>query len=270
MKKVLIAVIVLAAAFVTVAMVTALNTSSKLFKSETPSKNIVSRELALGDFDEIDASRVDIEYTIGTPGKAILSAPDNVIDAINVDIRNGELKVSVDDRKNYNGKLNATLKVSSSSIKDIEAALSAHVDVKSPVITVEKLDLNASTSAEITIDSVVCEEADFVTKTSSEITVASLTCSDKAFLKASTSANLSVGKLCANKTEAESSTSASIRVNSGKTTKIDLDASTSSDIEMFADYDFGKADASTSGNINLSYDKLTERATSTRGRIRFK
>lgn len=269
MRKIIVFVFVLAAAVCAAwAIITACNNGSLIFKSVTPSQNMISREFDLGDFDEIETSRVNIEYTVGTSGKAILTAPDNVIEDITVTVKEGDLKVFVNDKTNYKGALNATLTVSSSHIKDISASLSARVNVNSPVITCKNFDLYASTSSSINIDSIVCDEAEIQTKTSGAITIDNLQCSDKAFLKASTSAGLEVKELIARKIEAESSTSASINVNGGKTTKIDLDASTSSKIEMLADYEFGKADASTSGLIKLGIDRLSERATSTHGRIK--
>ena len=269
MKKLVIFLFVFAAAVVAAwTMITVCKNGSFNLRSIVPSEQMESREISIGDFDEIETSRVHIEYTVGTPGKAILTAPVNVIDDITVKNYEGELEVYADNNTNYKGPLNATLTVSSSRIKDIDASLSAKVNVNSAVISDDKIDLFASTSARINIDSVVCNEAEFIAKTSGGITIISLKCSDKAFLKASTSGKLQVSDLTADKIEAESSTSANIKVDSGKTTKIDLDATTSSKIEMLADYEGGKADASTSGQIALATDRLTERATSTHGRIK--
>ena len=53
---------------------------------------MVTRQLSLGNFDEIDASRVDVVYSVGTPGTATLNAPDNVIDYIKVKNDHGTLK----------------------------------------------------------------------------------------------------------------------------------------------------------------------------------
>ena len=45
-----------------------------------PSNSMATRQFTLGNFDEIDASRVDVVYSVGSPGTATLNAPDNVID----------------------------------------------------------------------------------------------------------------------------------------------------------------------------------------------
>jgi len=270
MKKVIIFIFILAAAICAVwVSMKACQSGSFSLNPISPSDNMISRNLTLDDFDEIETSRVDIEYTVGTPGNAVLTAPDNVIDNIIVIVKEGELKISLRNEHNYKSDIKATLTVSSSSIKDIDASLSSQVNVHSYINSNDLLDLNATTSARINIDSVKCGEAEFITKTSGKIIVGNLECSGKAFLKASTSAKLNIDKLTANKLDAESSTSADLTVNSGKVGKIDLDASTSSKINMFADYDSGKADASTSGRINLASDNnLNSRETSTHGRIK--
>ena len=87
-------------------------------RSEDVSNNIITKNLKLGDFNEIEVSRVNIVYSVGTPGSATLSAPDNVMDKITVSTRGGKLKVNVSDEVNFRGRLNATLTVSSSSIKE--------------------------------------------------------------------------------------------------------------------------------------------------------
>lgn len=271
MKKVIIFVFIFAAAVVAAFIsISTLCNGQLIFKTITPSDRMQTREINIGDFDEIETSRVNIEYTVGTPGKAILTAPDNVIGDVVVKSHYGELEVFIDNKSDYKGNTKATLTVSSSRIKDIDASLSAHVNINSPIVINDQLDIYASTSAKVRIDSVICDEAELTAKTSGTITVGNLSCNRKAYLKASTSANIDVDKLTSNKIEAKSSTSASITVTGGKTEKIDLDASTSSSIKMFADYKSGKADASTSGFINLVADNLTERDTSTHGRIKIK
>lgn len=277
MKKVIIFVFIFAAALVaawiSISAISNGNVSFNtrlIFKTITPSDYMMTQEMIIGDFDEIETSRVNIEYTVGTPGKAILTAPDNVINDVVVKTVDGELKVYIDNKSDYKGNTKATLTVSSSRLKDIDATLSSNVNINSPIVINDEFDVYAATSANVRIDSVSCGDAKLVSKTSASIQIASLNCYREASMKTSTSADLGVVVLTSAEIEAESSTSSSITVTSGKTGLIDLDATTSSDIKMFADYTGGKADASTSGNIILATDKLTNRATSTHGRIKIR
>ncbi len=263
MKKVFIYIVILAA------LVCSITCSAIEFgkKKITPSDNMITRELNIADFDEIIASRVNIEYTVGAPGRATLTAPDNVIDEIVVECHDGELKAYVKNRNEYKGNLNATLTVSSDCIKEIDATLSARININSP-LDIKSLETNVTTSATINIGTLNCKDCDLSTSTSGSIKIAQLTCSDKAELEASTSGLVDIAVIKTDKLEADASTSGKVSVKNGKINKVDLTATTSGNISLSAAYTRGEAVANTSGHIRLASDNLTSRTSNTGGSIK--
>lgn len=235
-------------------------------RSEDVSNNIITKNLKLGDFNEIEVSRVNIVYSVGTPGTATLSAPDNVMDKITVSTRGGKLKVNVSDEVNFRGRLNATLTVSSSSIKEIDAALSSNVKVTTPIVYSGGLDLEATTSALIVLGEVKSEEADIEVSTSGCVKIADLKCADEIDVSASTSGSVKIAKATSKGFDGEATTSGTVKVECGSIGDVDLDASTSGSIKILAAVSGGTADASTGGTIKVNTSNISK-TTSTGGRI---
>lgn len=260
--------------FVFAAMVCAGILCIKLYASgsnngvRTLSRNIETRTLTLGDFDEIETSRVDVVYTIGTPGTATLTAPENIIDEIEIYVKNGELHVGLDKDVCRNvGNLNAKLTVSSTSLSEIYAKVSAKVQVNSDIVTADDFDAVATTSATIDLKNVTCKDFKGRTTTSADIRVDTVMCKDFD-CELSTSGSFSVSKAVAEKSEIETTTSATAEVGSGSLGIVKLDSTTGARIKVLAEISGGKAKATTGASIKCDRSNLTEVKTSTGGQIR--
>ena len=233
-----------------------------------PSNSMATRQFTLGNFDEIDASRVDVVYSVGTPGTATLNAPDNVIDYIKVKNDHGTLKLWVDNDVNINGRLNATLTVSSRNINEITATLAAKVEVTTPLVVDGGLDLEGSTSGSIVLGVVKCEKADFDFSTAATVHVTSIICEGKLDIDASTSASITIDKAIASSLDADAATAASVKVAAGSVGKVDLEAATAGKVKVAADITGGKASAATGGSVRTHVDKLSEKTTTTGGNVK--
>lgn len=151
------------------------------------SDNVVTKQIELGDFSRIDASRVNVVYTLGQPGTATLMAPDNEIDHVELSCRGGKLEVSVDDDYAFAGGVRAVLTVSSTSLAEVEAALTANVAIDKAVCT--ELELEASTAACIHIGEVTATKIDAAASTAGQIEINGGT-ADRVDLEASTAGKI--------------------------------------------------------------------------------
>lgn len=276
MKKILSILFLTAAiAATSVVCVRAYATESKRITSI--SSAMTTRQLNLADFNEIETERINVVYTIGTPGTATLTAPDNIIDLLEVKVRDHKLIARVNLRENNrlnginNARLNATLTVSSSAVKEVEAYLSAKVTVKSDINITSDFDAETSTSGSIEFKSVKCNSFDAECSTSGSIVLPSLTCNktdletstsglidiktlicSKSELEASTSSNIKINNITADYAEATASTSGNITVKGGKVINSELEASTSGQVTYKALTVNGSAEANTSGSISAA------------------
>lgn len=104
----------------------------------TPSSNIVTKTVAIGNFDEIEVSRADLIVHIGTPtGTAKISAPDNLINELHVGTKGDELNIRFPNNFNIKGNPRTTVEITVGSLKEIDAALSSKVEVRGVLSTAE-------------------------------------------------------------------------------------------------------------------------------------
>lgn len=231
------------------------------------SSTIATRSMQLGDFNEIDASRVNVVYTTGTPGNATFTAPDNVVDLFEIRVYGGELKVKLKDGVRYNhGNMNATLTVSSTMLNEVKASLSSKVYVNSDITTHSDFKTKASTSAEIVLKNITCADFDCELSTSANVTADTVTC-NKFDYESSTSAAVKVAYLNAGKTDIEGTTSSSAKIGGGNLGVVDFDLSTSAAITANGTISRGTASATTGASIKCQTANLSRKSASTGGHI---
>lgn len=239
MKKLILAALAFAIVGATTFVVMAVTHKSDKYTGE-----MVSRTFNLGDFHELEVSQINVELTQAPAGEATLTAPSDLIDKIVVKQKGDDVEVYVKGKKFGENKsnLNATLTVSSSAIKEIEANCAAEVNIKGELRSANDIDLTVSTAATINASVVTCRKAD---------------------LEASTAGTLNVGRIvCTGELDAEASTAGTIKVNSGTAAYAKLEASTAGTVTVNAELNGGRAEASTGGTIkaptaNLSIEKST-------------
>lgn len=233
-----------------------------------PSGNIVERRVSLGDFDKIETMRVKVEYTLGTPGEAMLKAPDNVIDRIAVEVKDGTLDVYVKEGSNITGDLNAVLTVSSSRLRGVEAYLAGSVNVKSSLALDGEMKVEAATSGAVTLGNITCEGLVVESYTASMVTIADVNSKDDVKIEAFSSGMVNIKSLIAEDLKIESFTAGNVKIESGSLDEVELEAYTNGKINLGANFRKGEAEAFTGGIIRTNTVNLSKIDTATGGKIK--
>lgn len=235
-----------------------------------PSSNIVTKTVSISSFDEIDVSRANVIVRIGTPdGTAKISAPDNIIDKLNIECRKGELTIGYPSKYNINGNVRTTVEVTAASLSELDASLSSKVEVRGVIDTTDKLDLQAGTSATILLGKVSAAKCDIESTTSGTVSIQQLTTSGKTEISVTTSADAKIGNLSCRMLEATATTSGDIELKGGKTDRAEYTANTSGSINASAlTATTGEAFANTSGSIRCNIKNPTGLTSNTGGSIK--
>lgn len=257
MKKTLLLPIALVAAMA-ISPVEAV--ASSFGKKESVTQDQSTRTFKIGDFRKMEISMCNVEYTIGTPGDAVLTAPANLIDKYEVVVKNGKLIVRFKDlseshRINYTDAVK--LRVSSKSLEEIEASTSSKVSVLSPIVVNGELEIEVSTTASVNFDTVVCGEISAEVSTASYLTINRLD-SKKADLNSDTASNIKIQTAHISYTKLEADTSGSIDIAEGNVGKIDFASNTAGSIRCKAAVEGGKVEANTGGSIRCPIQNVNK------------
>lgn len=237
------------------------------------SSTMTTRTVTVKDFSELDVSRVDVIFTPGpATGKVVVTAPENIAQYIKVYVKGSTLKIELDNEVQFNnGSINAVAKVSAPWLKEIEASLSAKVNLASEMTVPDDLELETSTSAQIIAPAItVTGNCDIDATTSGCVTVKSLKVNGKTDLESSTSGVIRLDALTAATADFEANTSGVIKVDKGSSSTAKFEASTSGVVKApdFVASSEATAEASTSGSITANYKSLRKCTTSTGGTIK--
>lgn len=231
------------------------------------SGNITSKQVEVGAFEAISASRaIDVklvDLTQGQEGQVLIYADDNIIDWVRAKVSNGVLHLTIDNelRTLYNVHVNIIVPTSGKLTK-VKATSAA--EIKSEVRIVHKLvKIEASSSAEIKAD-IVAEECviDLSSAGEFEGEVKSNTCSvdtsssgdaeltlttQKCRLNASSASEIEV-RGAALECEADANSAASINGEKFAVKKADVEASSAADVTISCLESF-RGSASSAGDI---------------------
>ncbi len=189
----------------------------------------VREKQVTGDFDEIEVSQaIKAEIIKSDVEKVILSAPENIIDEILVDISGGKLHIHYKKGIRVMNSHNVTAKIYAKDFSQINANSAAGITVKDKFVQ-DKTDIEVSSSASVNGD---LEANDF------EISVGS--------------ASNFTGKIWAVNLDIDASSGASMDL-SGKAKKAEISSSSGSSVSaknLVAEN--LKADASSGASIDIS------------------
>lgn len=233
-----------------------------------PNNDFVTKQLTLGDFDEIETAGISVVYSVGAPATATLKASSNIIEYIVAKNDNGTLKLYFDDDVKFNKTPNATLTISSRGIKEITATIGANVNVTTPLTVDDEVELRATTGAVIDMKNLNCEKAEIGITTGAKVNIENLICEGKLDFGATTGSSITVDKATSTCLESGATTGASITVAAGFVGKVDLDATTSGSVKVAAAITGGEASATTAATIRTHVDKLNEITSTTGGKVK--
>lgn len=229
--------------------------ASQLSQKEiTASATLVNKEISIRTFNKIDVSLGNVNVTVGQPtGSLKISAPDNLMQYIEISSQGSTLKICRKDNVNIHFAHHSkpvTITVSTPLLTEIDASLSAHVNVTGQN-SADEIDLDATTSASITFENIVSESLDAEASTSGSIKIANAMINGNADIEVSTSGSVTIENAnISGKTDIESSTSGNTKIAMLKTDRLKADASTSSSVKAAGTARKVNLTGSTSGSIS--------------------
>lgn len=234
----------------------------------TPSSKIITKTVSVGNFNEIDASMVNVVYNVGrATGKVSVSAPDNVMPYVTVVTDGDELECKIRSGVQFKGKPNVTVTVTAPAVRSFSAELSSAIKVNGAV-SVSTLGVDAETSASIRFqnDVNVTGKAEIDAETSASVVFGNLK-ADRAEIDSETSASVKVESINTAFLSADAETSGSISVKGGKVTTGKYSADTSGSVRIEALTRNADCSADTAGSVKCDAESMTK-STDTGGSVR--
>ena len=261
MKKLILPLCLLALCIVTSAVCMFAATKKR---AVVPSDKLVTREITVASFHEIEAEFFDVEVTVGdATGKATLTAPDNIIDDVVVKVAGGTLSITFKPKTDNHIKslsgYHTTLRVTAPYIDEADASLSAKVTFVGDMTVPDGASYEAQTSGSVKLNGLTVNgKCEFDVDTSGSVVVESLTAAGKAEFGADTSGSIVVKTLTAQSVKAKADTSGSVTLKSGKANSANYNADTSGSINAAGlQVEVATASADTSGSIKCNVKNLT-------------
>ncbi len=124
-------------------------------KTLIPSKNITSVEHRLGYVDEIEvSSAISVVYVQTTDNscRVNLSAPENLIDKVEVESRDGKLSLSLRGNLSIKGSINVKATVYAPSLTEIDLTGASSFKASSLMATGRKIEIDLSGASSLSID----------------------------------------------------------------------------------------------------------------------
>jgi hypothetical protein len=209
--------------------------------------NLQTRTVTVGNFHEIDASRaVKVIITDGQPGRIEMAAEENLMKYVVVRVQEGELKVSLQD--NVSVSMNEPIVVrvpDNGNIRTIEASSAAKV-LSEKQLTVNKLEVEASSAAMIRLD-VKADACDFDASSAAQIAARIETRRVEA---ESSSGSTIILQGTAHTASFEASSGAKIEATELTTQLAETEASSGAHIKVYCD---GQLDSRTSSGGRVTY-----------------
>lgn len=135
------------------------NSCNVMGGSIKPSKNNITRDYKVKEFNQIDASTVgDIYYTQSTDGQTTVQiyGPDNIVKLVEVSVKDNRLTLEMEKYKSIkNLKLRITL--SSPELNSIHFKGVGDINIEN-AFTTTKLNIESKGVGDIKIDNLTCDE----------------------------------------------------------------------------------------------------------------
>lgn len=218
----------------------------------TPSGEIMTNEFVITDkYNEINVSRgVKVVYRVsaGTP-TAEVTASKNVIDYIKVTVKNGTLKVTLDESVQVNGKMDATVTVSGPAISEYDVNSAGQITVASPLKLKGSLEADASSAGCIVFkERIEANSISLEASSASRITCGTVD-AESGEIETSSAARIEVGNLLGGRFEFDSSSASHVNVADCKVKSIDASASSAAKVSLSGVADKADLQASSGGSV---------------------
>ena len=201
----------------------------------------------IGDFTKIHvATGIDGFVKIGNENKVVLEADDNILKHIKTEVKDGELKVSLDKYAKKATTLKAYITVK--KIEGLKATSGADLVVEG-IITGDKLVAKVSSGADMIF--------------SADVNVFDG--------NASSGADMEIGKLIAKKANIKTSSGSDIEIDNGEVEDLNANSSSSGDIEAYGlTVQHCNAKVSSGSDINIHVVQSLNANASSGGEVSYK
>lgn len=145
---------------ITVVLLTTSSRCVNFGNGVTPSKNYITRDFKVSNFDKLDLSTVaDIQYTQSTDGSTSLQiyGSDNIVELVNVDVNDNTLVLKM-KKKNIN-KADLKITISSPTLQSIKTSGVGSFDIKDQLVTTN-LKIKNEGVGNFKINNISCQELD--------------------------------------------------------------------------------------------------------------
>ena len=152
-----------------------------LFQTQgiVPSKTYVTKKVSLSDIQAISSSSsVDVVYyqTATSTPYAEIYAPDNLIERIRVEESHGTLNVGMQRGTSIKGKCTYEVRVYAPEVVSFETGSSSDIELANGLTTQKPVSLSASSSGDITAESVKCGDLTAQISSSGDIALNRVEC----------------------------------------------------------------------------------------------
>lgn len=194
-----------------------------------PSSEVATFEISAGDVNSIDiSSAIKVEYTQSDAITVKVSCPDNLVDMLDVTIKDGRLCARFKPDTMIDGNCGVTITVSAPTLKSIEASSSSRFEMPGSLVQDCSLMIDASSSANVNLYKLSVSGVDIESSSSSSVDISGVSAGSLE-IDCSRSARVSVSDIRALNVEAEASSAATITL-SGVARAAEYDASSAATI----------------------------------------
>ena len=246
-------------------------------ESIVPSKNYTTKKVKVENFDGIStATSIDVVYTqiSGIPDIEVY-APDNLMEYIQVEAKDGMLKVKFQSKENpfnginIRGKHQTEVRVSAPALHAFRASSSGDIVLKNGLQTTGQVSMKSSSSGDIEGGEVICDELIASASSSGDVVLNQVECISLE-AEASSSGDVTIKDLKAETVEAEASSSGDV-ILSGECRSANLSASSSGDVEAkHLKADKVVAGASSAGDVTCYPVESLKATASSSGSVNYK
>ncbi|WP_278436800.1 GIN domain-containing protein [Muribaculum intestinale] len=220
------------------------------------SRNYVTRQVETGSFNGISTSNsVDVVYTQSTGSPHVeIYAPDNEIDRITVETRNGILRVGIKGDNNHKvwGSAKREVRVSAPAVNSLEASSSGDIILKNGMTSNGNITISVSSSGDVIGDNISCTgNIDLSASSSGDIKAGNMKCRNLT-AAASSSGDVKIGTLSCDNFTAHAGSSGDVVVRMLTAQNVKAHANSSGDVKLSGTCVNAELNASSSGGINAS------------------
>ncbi len=228
--------------------------------SKTCSDEVVTRQLDVAGVQSLSLyTGVKAQYTQSPTTSATLYIKKHVEKDLEVKYSGSRLSVGLKSNEGEKRHIeDVVLVITAPDICEFKLSSAASLEMEAPYSVTKELDVNLSSAASFTAQSVEASKIDFDLSSSSKCNIQSVKAS-KVDLDLSSSANATLHAVTANEVEAALSSSSKCTFNAVNSAKIDIDASSASSLTMNA-IDAEMVEASSTSASKIYLEGSTQKA----------